>query len=344
MGKVTRTGQRKSDHIRINLEQDVQSGLTTGLESFHLEHNALPEIAFSSIDTSTSFLGKQLQLPLLISSMTGGTERALEINSLLAQAAQASGIAMGVGSQRAAIEEPAAARSFSIREHAPDILLFANLGAVQLNYGYDSSHCERAVEMIDADALFLHLNPLQEALQPEGDTDFSHLLPKIEAVCRALPVPVFVKEVGWGIAAHVAEALVEAGVAGIDVAGAGGTSWSQVEAFRAEQSYRAAAAGSFRSWGIPTAKALIDVRQHLPGVPLIASGGLKDGVDMAKCLALGADLCGMAGPFLRAAADSLDAVLHMIDRTKLELQSAMFVTASPTIPDLRDGKVQGNRE
>jgi isopentenyl-diphosphate delta-isomerase len=343
MGKVTRTGQRKSDHIRINLEQDVQSGLTTGLESFHFEHSALPEIALASIDTNTTFLGKQLRLPLLISSMTGGTDRAMVINSLLAQAAQSSGLAMGVGSQRAAIEDPTSARSFAIREHAPDILLFANLGAVQLNYGYDSSHCVRAVEMIGANALFLHLNPLQEALQPEGDTDFSQLLAKIEAVCQALAVPVFVKEVGWGISGPVAEALVQAGVAGIDVAGAGGTSWSQVEGFRAEDPSRAAAAGSFRSWGIPTADALIDVRQRLPGIPLIASGGLKDGVDIAKCLALGADLCGMAGPFLRAAADSFEAVIQMIERTKLELQSAMFATSSPTISDLRDGKLRGNR-
>ena len=343
MGKVTRTGQRKSDHIRINLEQDVQSGLTTGLESFHFEHSALPEIALTSIDMGTSFLGKQLGLPLLISSMTGGTDRAQEINSRLAQAAQSSGIAMGVGSQRAAIEDPAAARSFSIREHAPDILLFANLGAVQLNYGYDSSHCERAVEMIGADALFLHLNPLQEALQPEGDTDFSQLLPKIEAVCRTLAVPVFVKEVGWGISAPVAEALIQVGVTGIDVAGAGGTSWSEVEGARAEDSFRAAAAGSFRNWGIPTAQALIAVKQRLPGIPLIASGGLKNGVDMAKCLALGADLCGMAGPFLRAAADSLEAVLEVVARAKLELQSAMFATSSPTISELRDGKLLDNR-
>jgi isopentenyl-diphosphate delta-isomerase len=197
--------------------------------------------------------------------------------------------------------------------------------------------------MIGADALFLHLNPLQEALQPEGDTDFSQLLDKIEAVCQALAVPVFVKEVGWGISGTVAEALVQAGVAGIDVAGAGGTSWSQVEGFRAEDPSRAAAAGSFRSWGIPTADALIDVRQRLPGIPLIASGGLKDGVDIAKCLALGADLCGMAGPFLRAAADSFEAVIQMIERTKLELQSAMFATSSPTISDLRDGKLRGNR-
>ncbi len=343
MGKVTRTGQRKSDHIRINLEQDVQSGITTGLESFYFEHNALPETALGDIDTSTSFLGKKLQLPLLISSMTGGTGRAIEINTRLAQAAQSFGIAMGVGSQRAAIEDPKAAGTFSIREYAPDILLFANLGAVQLNYGYDSSHCQQAVEMIGADALFLHLNPLQEALQPEGDTDFSQLLGKIEAVCRTLTVPVFVKEVGWGISAPVAAALVQAGVTGVDVAGAGGTSWSQVEGYRAQESYRADAAGSFRSWGIQTADALIEVRQRLPGIPLIASGGLKNGVDLAKCLALGADLGGMAGPFLRAASDSLEAVEHMIERTKLELQAAMFATSSPTIADLRDGKLRGSR-
>jgi len=340
MGKVTRTGQRKSDHIRINLKQDVESSLTTGLEAFHFEHNALPEISLGQIDTGTTFLGKQLRFPLLISSMTGGTEEALQINTLLAQAAQSAGIAMGVGSQRAAIEDPTSAGSFSVREHAPDILLFANLGAVQLNYGYDASHCKRAVEMIDANGLILHLNPLQEALQLEGDTDFSSLLSKIEMVCRTLDVPVLAKEVGWGISAAVAKDLVNAGVTGIDVAGAGGTSWSQVERFRAADSMRAGAAGAFRSWGIPTSIALQEVRRALPDVPLIASGGLRNGVDLAKCLALGADLCGMAGPFLRAASESLEAVLQMIERTNLELRTAMFATSSMTPSNLRTGKLR----
>ena len=194
--------------------------------------------------------------------------------------------------------------------------------------------------MIQADGLLLHLNPLQEALQPEGDTDFSSLLGKIEMVCRTLDVPVIAKEVGWGLSAAVAKDLVNAGVSGIDVAGAGGTSWSQVEGYRAIDPVRADAAGAFRSWGIPTSVAIQDVRHVLPNIPLIASGGLRDGVDLAKCLALGADLCGMAGPFLRSASESLEAVLQRIERTNLELRAAMFATSSLTPSDLRSDKLR----
>ncbi|MFN3929561.1 MAG: type 2 isopentenyl-diphosphate Delta-isomerase, partial [Thermoflexus sp.] len=222
--------QRKADHIRINLEEDVSFGqLTTGFERLRFVHRALPELDLQEVDLSTTFFGKTLKAPLLISSMTGGTEEAGRINRNLAEAAQARGIAMGLGSMRAALERPELLPTFQVRRYAPDILLFANLGAVQLNYGYTVDHCRRAVELVKADALILHLNPLQEALQPEGDTNFAGLLRKIEAVCKALPVPVVVKEVGWGISEEVARLLADAGVAAIDVAGAGGTSWSQVE-------------------------------------------------------------------------------------------------------------------
>src|SRR5690554_348209 len=225
---AARTEQRKDDHIRINLEEHVPfPRLTTGLERYSFMHQAVPELDVAEVDLRSTFPGKPLQAPILISSMTGGTERAQGINRTLAEAAQEAGIAMGLGSQRAAIEDPSLGRTFQVREVAPDILLFANLGAVQLNYGYGVDECRRAVELIEADALVLHLNPLQEAVQPEGDTRFAGLLQRIEAVCRALPVPVIAKEVGWGFSEEDARLLAGAGVSAIDVAGAGGTSWSQ---------------------------------------------------------------------------------------------------------------------
>jgi len=339
MSKVTRTSRRKGDHLRINLEQDVNSGITTGLEAYRFRHNALPELSLDEVSTRTAFLGKTLALPLLISSMTGGNAQAGRINQALAETAQQVGVAMGVGSQRAALEDPGSEPSFRVREFAPDILLFSNLGAVQLNYGYGPEHCRRAVDMIEADALVLHLNPLQEALQPEGDTNFSGLLGKIEAICKALPVPVIAKEVGWGISRAAARRLSDAGVRVIDVAGAGGTSWSQVESFRAGDEDRAALARAFRSWGIPTAAAIEEVRAELPDIALIASGGLRSGLDLAKCIALGADLCGMAGPFLHAAAESREAVQRLIERTRLELQIAMFATGSGDLDALRENRL-----
>ncbi|MGH2523361.1 MAG: type 2 isopentenyl-diphosphate Delta-isomerase, partial [Anaerolineales bacterium] len=276
------TATRKADHIRINLEEDVRSGLTTGLERYRFIHQALPELDLASIDASGPLFGKTLRAPLLISSMTGGTDRAHAINRTLAAAAQSAGIAMGLGSQRAAIENPELAPTFQVRDVAPDILLFANLGAVQFNYGYGPDQCRRAVDMIGADALILHLNALQEAVQPEGDVNFSGLLKKIEAVCRALRpmgVPVIAKEVGWGFSERAARQLASAGVAAIDVAGAGGTSWSQVEMHRAKTESQKRIAAAFIDWGIPTADAIQNVRRAAPGLPIIASGGLRDGIE-----------------------------------------------------------------
>jgi isopentenyl-diphosphate delta-isomerase len=335
MSKVTPTAERKADHIRVNLEEDVQSQLTTGLEMVHFEHNALPELKLESIDTSLTFLGKQLNAPILISSMTGGTSRAEQINLTLARGAQAEGVAMGLGSIRAAVEDKSLAPTFQVRRVAPDILLFANLGAVQLNYGYSVDECHRAVEMVEADALYLHFNALQEALQPEGDTDFEDLLPKIERVCKGLDVPVLAKEVGWGISGAVARRLVDAGVTGIDVAGAGGTSWSQVEMHRAQNQRQAMLAGAFVDWGIPTAVALDQVRTELPEIPLIASGGLRSGIDIAKCIAMGADMGGMASPFLKAADVSDDSLVAEIQDTRLEIRACMFATGSADLPALR---------
>lgn len=322
---------RKSDHIRINLEEDVGSALTTGLENYHFIHEALPEIDLDQVDLSQSLFKKQVKTPILISSMTGGTRQAAHINRILAEAAQVAGIAMGVGSQRAALEQSETAETFQVRRYAPDIVLLANLGAVQLNYGYTVEHCQRAVDMIEADALILHVNALQEALQPEGDTRFAGLVEKIGQVCHRLPVPVIAKEVGWGISENAARLLAEAGVAAIDVAGAGGTSWSQVEKYRIQDEGLARVAAAFRNWGIPTAQSIQMVRRAAPNVLVFASGGLRSGVDIAKCLALGANLGGMAGPFLKAAAHSLDATIKTIAEVRRELQICMFAAGAASI-------------
>jgi isopentenyl-diphosphate delta-isomerase len=339
MTKVTDTSGRKSNHLRINLEEDVQSGLTTGLERISFSHHALPEVDLHQIDLSTTFLGKELTYPIMISSMTGGTNAAASLNSALAEAAQEIGVAMGLGSQRAGIEDPALEITYQVRHLAPDIPLFANLGAVQLNYGYGIDECRRAVEMIDGDALILHLNPLQEALQPEGDVNFSDLLRKIETVCSQLEVPVIAKEVGWGISPAVAKQLVEAGVAVIDIAGAGGTSWSQVEMYRAQDEAQAQLAVKFITWGIPTVDALVGVREALPDVPLIASGGLRSGVDVAKCIALGADMCALASPFLKAAARSTEMVCKVLRQLGDEIRICMFATGSGSIKALHQAEL-----
>lgn len=336
MQKVTPISTRKSEHIRINLEENVQSGLTTGLERYRFIHQALPEIDLDQVDLSIELFGKRLNAPLLISSMTGGTPEAAAINLTLAEAAQATGIAMGLGSQRAAIEHPELAPTFQVRKAAPDILLFANLGAIQLNNGYGLDECKRAVEMIAADALILHLNALQEAVQPEGNTHWAGLLEKIELVCKGLPVPVIAKEVGWGFSAQAARQLASAGVAAIDVAGAGGTSWSQVEMHRVSSESQRRLAAAFLEWGIPTSEAILNIRQAAPGMILFASGGLRTGIDIAKCIALGASLGGMASPFLKAAARSLDDTLQTIQELYKEIQVCMFASGVAKIEQLQN--------
>lgn len=340
MEKVTPLANRKADHIRINLEENVRSGLTTGLERYRFVHQALPEINLEDVDTRVHLFGRTLQAPILISSMTGGTEEAARINRNLAEAAQALGVAMGVGSQRVALEHPELAATFQVRRYAPDILLFANLGAVQLNYGYTVDHCRRAVEMIEADALILHLNPLQEALQPEGETRFAGLLKKIETVVRSLEVPVVVKEVGWGISARVARMLADAGVAAIDVAGAGGTSWSQVEMHRAPTAWHRELAAVFADWGIPTVESLLAVRAAVPHLPVFASGGLRNGVDLAKVLALGATLGGFAGPLLQAAAQGPEAALEALRLLHAQLRVAMFAVGAKDLDALRRAELR----
>lgn len=314
----------------------MRSSITTGLERYRFVHEALPEIDLDQVDLTQAIWGKQVKAPLLISSMTGGTEEASRINRILAEAAEQAGIVMGVGSQRVALEHPETAETFRIRKYAPTIILLANVGAVQLNYQYTVEHCRRAVDMIEADGLILHLNPLQEAIQPEGDIKFSGLVGKIEQICRQVAVPVVVKEVGWGISERAARMLADAGVSAIDVAGAGGTSWSQVEKYRTKDESQARVAAAFRDWGIPTAESLKMVRGAAPKVLTFASGGLRNGVDIAKCVALGACLGGMAGPFLKAANRSLEETTQTIAEIIRELRICMFASGAADVQQLQN--------
>jgi len=336
MPKVAPIDQRKADHIKINLEKDVRSALTTGLEKYHFIHEALPEIDLEKIDTSLSLFGKQLSAPILISSMTGGTADAESINLRLAEAAQEMKIAMGVGSQRAAIENTDLEKTFQVRRVAPDILLFANLGAVQLNYGYGINQCRLAVDMIGADALIFHFNPLQEAVQDAGDTNFAELARKLEEICKKLEVPVIAKEVGWGISERSAKLLADCGVQAIDVAGAGGTSWSQVEMHRAPDEFTRELAATFVGWGIPTAESILNVKKAAPDMTVFASGGIKDGLDIAKCVALGATLGGMAGQFLKAAAVSTEKAVETMKLTKRQIEVTMFTVGAATLAELEE--------
>lgn len=327
--------QRKQDHLRIVMGEAVSSASSTGLERYRLLHRALPELDLAQIELGVTFLGRRLEAPLLISGMTGGVERGAEINRRLAAAAQAHGCAMGVGSQRVALEQPDLEPLFSVRDVAPDILLLANFGAAQLNTGFGLDQACRAVEMIGADALVLHLNPLQEALQAHGNTDWRGLLSRIADLCAGLHVPVVVKEVGWGISGPVARQLVDAGVAVIDVGGAGGTSWSEVERHRAPTELLRRVSSAFGGWGIPTAEAVQMVRRALPNIPLIASGGLRSGVDAAVAIALGADLAGFAAPLLRAAAASESGAYDLLSALVLELRVSMFAAGVADVPQLR---------
>ncbi len=330
--------ERKAEHLRIVLDEDVHAkGITSGWARYRFHHRALPELDLDAIDLTTAFLGKRLQAPLLISSMTGGAGVSERINLQLAEAAQALGVALGVGSQRAALVDSSLARTYQVRKVAPDVVLFANIGAVQLNYGFGVAECQRAVEMIEADALILHLNALQEAVQPEGNTNFAGLLGKIAQVCRALAVPVIVKEVGNGIGADDARRLVDAGVHAIDVAGAGGTSWSEVERFRHADARRRNVAAAFADWGIPTTDAIQAVRAALPRVPLIGSGGVRNGVHAAKAIALGADVAGSAAThlFALAGSDGPDAAIEGLQGMIDELRITMFCAGVPNLLALR---------
>ncbi len=327
---------RKADHIRICLEEDVQfHHKTTGLERYRFEHCCLPELNRADIDLSRQFLGKSLGAPILISSMTGGTPQAQTINFRLAEIAQAYRLAMGVGSQRVAIEKPDVAATFAVRAKAPDALLFANIGAIQLNYGYGVTECQRMVDLLEADALILHINPLQECIQPNGDTNFKGLLRKIAALCKAISVPVIAKEVGNGISLKMVQKLRDAGVSAIDVAGAGGTSWAKVESERSPNMMLRQLGQTFGDWGIPTAECVSAINHFDPKIPLIASGGLRNGLDAAKAIALGADLAGFAYPFLKAASESPAALDQLLQLLLAELTTVLFCTGNSSFDHLQ---------
>ncbi|TRU45386.1 MAG: type 2 isopentenyl-diphosphate Delta-isomerase [Microcystis aeruginosa Ma_QC_Ch_20071001_S25] len=328
---------RKSEHLRVCIEEDVEfQQLTSGLEKYRFTHCCLPELDRSDIELGTTFLGKSLKAPILISSMTGGTELAHLVNTRLAMVAQRYGLAMGVGSQRIALEQPELAPTFAVRSLAPDILLLANLGAVQLNYGCGLEECLKLVDLLEADALILHLNPLQEWVQSKGDKNFKGLIDKIALICSKLPVPVIAKEVGNGISSMMAQRLIEAGVAAIDVAGAGGTSWAKVESQRAKDPKQRHLGQVFADWGLPTAECITAIRTLNSTIPLIASGGLKNGLDLAKSIALGADLGGLARPFLIAAIESEAAVDELVKFLIAEIEIVLFCTGNPNLSALKN--------
>lgn len=327
------TNERKIEHIRA-IEHDPSTDRDGRyFDRIHLMHRALPELALDEIDTHVEFMGKQLSFPLLISSMTGGDHQLVkDINANLAVAAEATGVAMAVGSQRVMFTAPEARDSFDLRPYAPTTLLLGNIGAVQLNYGLGAEQAKAAIECLGADGLYLHLNPLQEAVQPEGDTDFSGLRGKIAALVKALPVPVLLKEVGSGLSPADIESGMAAGIRYFDLAGTGGTSWSRIEHHRRKDGVDLGL--RFQDWGIPTPKALQLADPYHDRAVFIASGGLRDGIDMVKSVILGASLCGVAAPLLKPAMESADAVIAEIERMRREFSTAMFLLGAPDVPYL----------
>ena len=326
----------KEEHIRICLERSVESLQTTGFEDYYLVNNPLPEINFDEIDTSCSFLGKRISAPIIISPMTGGCRIARKINRNLALAAQRLGVVMSVGSQRLGIENPSLSYTYEVRDVAPDIPLLANLGAVYLNYGYGLEECEKAVEMIGADALILYLNPMQKVFQKKRSLHFEGIVKKIEYICENLSVPVIVKEVGFGLSGEAAKILRDIGVSMIDVAGAGGTSWVKITRMLNDETSEDST-GYFDNWGIRTADALISVLETVKDLRVIASGGIRSGLQIAKAIALGADYIGMALPFLEPATESTEAVEKKIRAIVWELKVAMFCCGAIDINELRTG-------
>jgi isopentenyl-diphosphate delta-isomerase len=326
------TNERKLEHLDIIRGDADVDRRKYYFDDVHLTHRALPELALDAVDPSTILMGRRLSFPLLISSMTGGDHDVVcTINRNLAQAAGRTGVAMAVGSQRVMFTNPAARASFELRDFAPDTLLCANLGAVQFNYGFGIDECREALAVLGADALYLHLNPLQEAVQPEGDTDFRDLADRIGSIAAELDRPIILKEVGAGISPADVRAIVGRGVRYIDVAGAGGTSWSRIENHRNKDDSMGL---TFQDWGIPTPKALRQLSEFRDQITLIASGGIRNGVDMAKAVVLGASLCGLASPFLEAATRSADDVVAIIERLRREFTTAMFLLGAASIDKL----------
>jgi len=327
---------RKADHIRVCLDPSSQVSTTASFDDYRFDNEALPEMALEDVDLSTTFLGKRLSAPIIVSSMTGGPTAGATINRSLAEAVERLGLGMGVGSQRIALERLDTRSSFEVRKYAPSALVLANLGAVQLNYGYGEKQAKDAVDMIGADGLFLHLNALQEAIQEGGDTNFRALGDRIEALVAALPFPVLIKEVGAGIGARTALRLWSMGVKAIDVSGTGGTSWARVEGLRAKAEVHRTLGETFRGWGIPTPVAIERARAALPAdAVLIGSGGIRTGLDAAKAIALGADVVSIAQPVLAAALVDGAAVEAVLTRFIAELRVACFAAGARTLADLR---------
>lgn len=335
--ETLRDPEAKQRHIDACLDPSVEYAKTTGLERYSFMNEALPELSLNDLDLTARIAGRVLRAPLMIAPMTGGTARGLAINRRLAAVAERFGLAMGVGSQRVALESPERADYFRVREVAPTVALFANLGAGQLARGYGASEARRAIAMIGADALFVHFNAVQEAVQG-GDHDFRGIARQLSSLCRDLAaegIPVFAREVCFGMSETTARRLVDCGVTGIDCSGAGGTSWAKVEACCA-RSERAREMGlAFGEWGIPTSESITNVRRAAPDLPLIASGGLRSGIDLAKAIALGADVGSMARPFLVAASVGEEAIARLVERVLEELRISMFATGSATVRELR---------
>ena len=339
------TNRRKMEHIdaiKVDPNIDRKAG---HFDNIRLTHRALPEINRNDVDASVVFLGKKLSFPFIISSMTGGNHKLLRtVNRNLAIAAQATGVAMAVGSQRVMIENSNARSSFELRPFAPDTVLLANLGGVQLNYGYGLSECEEAIAALDADGLYFHLNPLQEAVQSEGNTNFAGLWQKIEHINRTLNKPVLLKEVGCGMSPVDIQEAVDRGIQYIDVAGHGGTSWSRIEHHRTQSAIRSNNTDltcnfhsgiAFQDWGISTPEALKMAAPWKNQVTLIASGGLRGGIDMIKSVILGARLCGLAAPLLQPAMKSADEVILHIEALKEAFITAMFILGAQNIEQIR---------
>ncbi len=324
---------RKKEHVTIARHSKDADRRKYHFDAIKLVHRALPEIHYDAVSTSTHFLHKKLAFPLLISSMTGGTGADLAyINRNLATAANAVGVAIATGSMRILLEDPAALPAFALRQAAPDVPLCGNLGAVQLNYGVTPDQVAKLAEQLQIDALFLHFNPLQEAIQPEGQTQFGGLTPKIKTLVATLPIPVIAKEVGAGISPSDAKRLMDAGIQYVEVAGSGGTSWSRIEY---ERDMTSANPGQcFQDWGIPTPDALRLLQPFRDRITLIASGGIRTGIDMAKACILGASLCGIARPLLEPACQSPEAVIQHLQNLQREFHTAMFLLGTPTLDDL----------
>jgi len=333
---------RKSDHINICLDEPVESAELAGFDAWRMDYQALPEIGLDDVDLSTTIAGKTLRAPLIIGAMTGGTEEAKELNLRLAAAAESKGVGFALGSGRIAIEKPDLLSTFSVRKVAPTTLVFANLGAVQFNYGVTGEQANSLCRALEVDALNLHLNPLQEAIQPNGDTNFSGLAERIREECTKIDVPVFVKEVGAGIGQRSAQLLATLPIAGVETAGVGGTSWARVEALRAGGSAAKAAGFALGGLGVPTAESIMHCRQAFPDRQVIASGGIRTALQMAKSIALGADAVACALPFLKAASDSEEALGQLIDEFVHTLRVAHFVCGARTPVELRGRVVARN--